>query len=81
MTDEKTDSLADEPFSYRETKAGQVFLYYLGRHVETLTDNRAGIFLSRIHSADAGQAQLLMAKATKNFKRGNEKTATRRRRR
>jgi hypothetical protein len=66
-------ALADEPFSFRDTKGGQVFLYYRGRHVETLKGHRADLLLAALRSADPTQAQLLMAKATKNFKRGNEK--------
>jgi len=74
---DETDALADEPFSFRDTKGGQIFLYYRGRHVVTIKGRKADLLLGALASADSGQAQLLMAKATKNFKRGNEKSAGR----
>jgi hypothetical protein len=47
-------------FSYRETKDGRVRVALHGRHVITL-------------AGDDAQRQLLLAKATGNFKRGNER--------
>ena len=68
-------------FLYRERKDGQVFLYFRGRHVETLQGRDANRFLERAAGADDAALQLLMAKATRNFKRGNERLANERGRR
>jgi hypothetical protein len=67
------DPLSGEPFEYQETKDGKIFLFYKGKHIETLTGAAAVKFLARASSADPRGVQLLMAKATKNFKRGNER--------
>jgi hypothetical protein len=50
-----------------------VRIAYRGKVVTTLAGKEAARFLSRVAGADAAQAQLVMAKATGNFKRGNER--------
>lgn len=60
-----------EGFSYRET-AGQVVVYHHGRVATTLRGRRAADFLAR---AGRGDDQLLMARVTGQYKRGNERTA------
>ena len=69
----KDDPLGDEPFSYRRTKDGLVRISYAGKVVTTLAGADAARFLARIESGDAKAAQLAMAKATGNFKHGNER--------
>ena len=63
-------------FSYRLTKDGRVQIAHRGRHVVTLAGPRAARFAERAGAA-AGDAelQLLMARVTGNFKRGNERAA------
>jgi hypothetical protein len=61
-----------EQFSYHATKDGKVLVSWEGRVVTTLKGGRAEQFLARVGTADAGGRQLLMARATGNFKRGNE---------
>jgi hypothetical protein len=53
-------SLETEPFRFEPAKDGRVRLFYENRHAEAL---------------DGEPLQLLMAKATGNFKRGNERPA------
>ena len=65
--------LDDDVFEYRALKDGKVFIYWRGRHVTTLAGSAARKFLSRIDGLDGKAAQLIMAKATGNFKRGNER--------
>ena len=65
--------LAEAPFSYRQSGTDKIFLYHQGRHVVTLAGRKASTFLSRVMSADTMEAQRLMARATGNFKRGNER--------
>ena len=74
-----TEPTAAEPesadaaaFDYKATGDGKVFISWRHRHVVTLTGHKASTFLYRISGADEAQAQLLMARATGNFRRGNE---------
>ena len=66
--------LEREPFAFQAMKDGRVFLYFDGRRVKTLAGTDAAKFLARIEGLDAARAQLLMARATKNFRRGNERS-------
>ena len=60
-------------FDYRTTKDGKVFISHEGRDVTTLRGGDAARFLDRVRDAGEDEAQLAMAKATGNFKRGNER--------
>jgi hypothetical protein len=60
-------------FSYRATKDEKVFISWNGRTVTTLSGAKARRFLSEAERTDAEGEQLLMARATGNFKRGNER--------
>jgi len=62
-----------EPFAYVVTKDGQVRISYEGRLVSTLAGEQADQLGRRLERADPAQVQLLLAKATGNFKRGNER--------
>ena len=73
MATDQRKVLEGEPFDFKETKDGKVMLFHDGRQVEMLTGKEADKFLKRAAGADAHALQLLMAKATKNFKRGNER--------
>ena len=65
--------LAEEPFSYRVTKDNRVFISWQGKQVTALGGEESEEFLVDIQGTDALEAQLIMARATGNFKRGNEK--------
>ena len=66
--------MGEEIFAYRITKDKKVFISYNGKQVTTLSRNRAEKFIADIAGADDGnEVQLIMAKVTGNFKRGNEK--------
>jgi hypothetical protein len=60
-------------FAYRATKDGRVLISWEGRDVVTLTGTKAEKFRDAAERGDAEAAQLLMARATGNFKRGNER--------
>ena len=62
-----------EQFGYRVTKDGRVFVTFHGRHVVTVAGAKADQLASALAAADGEQEQLLLAKATGNFKRGNER--------
>ena len=67
--------LEAEPFSYRASKDGVVFLEFHGRVVKTIRGDQARKFLAQIEGLTGLQAQLVMAKITGNFKRGNERNS------
>ena len=70
---DKRHILDEEPFSYRLAKDKKVFIYWNGKQVSILRDKEGERFLSKIQNAGLKEAQLIMAKITGNFKRGNEK--------
>jgi len=70
---DKRNILDEEIFTYRTTKDKKVFISYEGRQVTTLSGKKAEDFIKKIHGLEGKDAQLVMAKATGNFKRGNEK--------
>jgi len=65
--------LESDPFDFRETKAGELMISRGGRVVLTLGGKRAAALLKSLDKADEAGAQLLLAKATGNYKRGNER--------
>lgn len=63
---------AAEGFEYRVLGDRRVLITHVGRTAVTLRGTAAARFL---HDVGQGDAQLLMARATGNYKRGNEKVA------
>jgi hypothetical protein len=73
MNIDKRNRLGETPFSYRVNKENTVFLEYFGKQVKILKGKEAEKFLKGMDSAsNEKESQLIMAKATGNFKRGNE---------
>ena len=70
---DKRGILDEEVFTYRITKDNKVFISYEGKQVTTLIGGKAEKFIADIAETDGKEAQLIMAKVTGNFKRGNEK--------
>lgn len=71
---DKRNKLAEEIFTYKITKDNKIFIYWQGKQVSILSGKTGEKFISKIQAAtDFKDAQLLMAKATGNFKHGNEK--------
>jgi hypothetical protein len=62
-----------EPFGYRVSKDGRVFVTFHGRQVVIVAGGKAERLAAALAGADGEQVQLLLAKATGNFKRGNER--------
>ncbi|MET4780163.1 hypothetical protein [Glaciihabitans sp. UYNi722] len=65
--------LVDDPFDFSSTKGGQVMISRGGRVVVTLGGDTASRLLKALEKADERQAQLLLAKATGDYRRGNER--------
>jgi hypothetical protein len=62
-----------DDFSYRATADGRVLISWRGRQVTILAGDKATWFLKRADGATPEKLQVLMARATGNFKRGNER--------
>ena len=60
-------------FAWASTKDGRVRISWRGRVVTTLVGGSAARFLEQVEGLDREGEQLLMARATGNFKRGNER--------
>jgi hypothetical protein len=60
-------------FSWASTKDGRVRVSWRGKVVTTLAGGAAARFLEQAEGAEEEAEQLLMARATGNFKRGNER--------
>lgn len=65
--------MLEDPFSYRVTKAGQVLVSRGGKQVAVVAGARAARLIALLATADEDEAQLALAKATGNYKRGNER--------
>ncbi len=70
--------LKEKPFSYRERRDGTVAIYWKRVPATTLGGKLAENFLAATAEASDDELQLLMARATGNFKRGNERRHGRR---
>jgi hypothetical protein len=60
-------------FEFSERSNGTVIITHEGRHASTLRGRRAAEFLREV--AGGADPQLLMARWTGNYKRGNERVA------
>ena len=67
------DPLANEPFSWLARADGAIVIRYHDAPVTLLRGKTAEKFAARVSTADAAAAQQLMARATGNFRRGNER--------
>jgi hypothetical protein len=65
--------VAELGFDWSRTKDGRVRISRDGRVVTTLAGGDARRFLNRAEDADPESAQQLMARATGNYRRGNER--------
>jgi len=62
-------------FEFRVLKDGRVRISWRGRVVVVLTGERAASFRAQAEEASEAELQLLLARVTGNFKRGNERLA------
>ena len=73
MPTDARGELQDGRFEYRAQKDGRVVVSWYGRAVTTLAGQDAKRFLGRVAGLSDHDAQLLMARATGDFRRGNER--------
>jgi hypothetical protein len=69
---DKRGKLEEQPFTFRSTKDGKVFIHWHGRQIMILKGKTAEKFIISVKQADSQQAQLLMARVTGHFKHGTE---------
>jgi hypothetical protein len=69
----KEEKFSEEVFSYKSSKDKKIFIYWYSKQVMILKGKESEKFLARIANTDFQESQLIMAKVTGNFKRGNEK--------
>jgi hypothetical protein len=69
------DPLADDSFAYRVTKDGRVLIDRAGRTVTVMAGRSAEALTSKLQEADPATVQRLLARATGNYRRGNERRA------
>ncbi len=60
-------------FTYRLAQDGRVLISWRGRLVTTVAGSAAAKLRARLSGANPAAVQLALAKATGNFKRGNER--------
>lgn len=73
MSERSKKSVDEDAFGYHERKDGTVVISYYGRAVTTLRGKEATKFTRRVEALEGREEQLLMARATGNFKWGNER--------
>lgn len=69
--------LDEEPFSFQVFKDNKVQIFWHHKPVMLLKGATAMALIKKIEKAEGKEVQLILAKVTGNFKRGNEKTAKR----
>jgi hypothetical protein len=67
----------DLGFSHRVRKNGDVEVLHRGRVASTLRGSAAQDFMAQLDAGSDSDAQQLMARITGNYKRGNERLASR----
>ncbi|PFN21942.1 hypothetical protein [Bacillus cereus] len=71
---DRRNRLDDRMFHYQVTKNNMVLIEYYGKQIIILKGIDAEKFLNKINYANNDkEKQLIMAKITGNFKRGNER--------
>ena len=70
---DKRNEFDGEIFSYQKGKDYKVFIYWYNQQVMVLKNKMAQKFIKQIEGLDDENKQLVMAKITGNFKRGNER--------
>jgi hypothetical protein len=66
--------LTADPFDYRVTRQGGVIVFRGGRAVMTVGGHDAVRLVASLQRADDSQVQHLLARASGNYRRGNERS-------
>lgn len=74
MNSDKRNRLGENPFTYSISKNQTVFISYEGKQIKIAKGKEAEKLIGKIQQAETDKdVQLILAKATGNFKHGNEK--------
>ena len=73
MVEDARDRFAEDVFGHIVTQDGKVLISWRGRTVTTVVGKPAARLIDRLSAADRRQVQLLLARATGQFKFGNER--------
>ena len=70
---DKRQKLQDAPFDFQITKDQRILIYWQGKPVKILAGKAAQKLIAILDELDDNAIQLALAKATGNFKHGNER--------
>ena len=70
---DKRGKLEESPFSYFISKDRKLHISFHHKEVMVLKDNKANELIRKMDHASDFEIQMLLAKATGNFKHGNER--------
>jgi len=73
VTVDRRGKLTERPFTHQSTR-DKVLISWQGRVVKTLAGDEAARVRQELAALDDDGVQLLLAKLTGNFKRGNERS-------
>lgn len=73
MIEDARDRFDEDVFTHRVTKDGKVLISTEGRLLTTLAGKNVVRLISRLYGADRLEIQHLFARATGNYKHGNER--------
>jgi len=60
-------------FSFKATKDEKVMIYYSNKLIMTFSGKKGSALLKKLSSKNEEEQQMILAKLTGNFKRGNER--------
>ncbi len=70
---DKRNILEEDPFDYRILKDNKVQIYWNDKPVSMIKGSDAIKLLRKLENSNGKETQLILAKITGNFKRGNER--------
>lgn len=71
--------IADQVFTYQENKDAKIMIFYYNKQVMIVQGEKAKKLALKLAKASLDEQQLILAKATGNFKRGNERLFSKKR--
>ena len=73
MPEDARNRFDEDVFTHRITRDGKVLLSWQGRVVTTVAGSKAQKLIERLDRSDRRETQHLLARATGNFRHGNER--------
>ena len=71
--------IVDQAFTYQENKDAKIMIFYYNKQVMIVQGEKAKKLALKLAKASLDEQQLILAKATGNFKRGNERLFSKKR--